>query len=96
MALIPHKADPNYAELMKEHEKYPDRWGAGAFQSPFAGDLPVYRVARRLSYHYGLAPSVLRSLNTIAQQLLDEAKGDESKVNLESVRAVIRDAGMMP
>ena len=82
MALIPHKADPNYEAQMKLH-------AAGEYNSGVAAlstDPLVNRVAVRLAAHYGLTPFETGRITSVAQKLLDDAGGDTSKVRLDTAR----------
>lgn len=92
MALEPHRADPAYTEQMKERERHPEQWGAAKGQG-MPLDSAAARVGRRLAAHYGFGDAKHGHLGTIAQRLLDEAKGVEAKVALESARAELEQRG---
>lgn len=94
MALIPHKADPNYEQQMEERKLHPERWGAAAWQN-VNYDTPLARVMRRLAAHYGLSSINAGTLNLAAEKLLTDAKGIEAKVDIESARATLIERGML-
>lgn len=43
MALIPHKADPNYAEQMKQYEKDNSRWGGDHMNRGMPPKQPLHQ-----------------------------------------------------
>lgn len=92
MALEPHRADPAYKEQMQERERHPEQWGAAKGQG-MPLDTAVARTGRRLAAHFGFGEATHGHLATIARRLLDEAKGIEAKVVLESARAELEQRG---
>jgi len=91
--LKPSSDDPNYDTEMKRYKREPESWGAGrGFLIP---DTPADRVTRRLAAHFGLSNFAQVRIGPVSQKLLDAAKGDESKVNLEAARGELAEMGFL-
>ena len=95
MALEPCANDPDFKNQMRHKAENPESWGAAAWQNRNTNDNPAARVLRRLAGHFGLSDLTAGQCNLIVKRLLDDAKGAESAVNLESASADLTKRGIL-